>query len=170
MKTYKDYYKYAKRLAIKWRYSKQRIKEKLLYKGANASMSEKIISSLTEDMYIDDNKASELDIFIMEGKRYGYKRVKEYLIAKGYPKNIVDSYIYNKDIEIDNCYFHFTKGINRYKNYKYSDVEREKLINYLKRCGFNDKIIFEVVRSGINYENVKWICWWWTHLRTILSI
>lgn len=154
MKTYKDYYKYAKRLALKWRHSKQRIKEKLLYKGASNSVCEKIISSLTKDNIIDDYKALDFDVFIMEEKRYGYRRVKEYLISKGYPKSLVDSYIYNKDIEKDNCYFHFLKGINKYKNYKYSDIEREKLINYLKRCGFNDKIIFEIVRSGINYENV----------------
>ena len=154
MKTYKDYYKYAKRLALKWRHSKQRIKEKLLYKGATNSMSEKIVDSLSKDGIIDDRKAFEFDVFIFEEKRYGYNRVKEYLLTKGYPKNLVDSYIYNKDIEFDNCYFHFIKGINRYKNYKYSDAEREKLINYLKRCGFNGKIIFEIVRSGINYENV----------------
>lgn len=154
MKTYKDYYKYAKRLAIKWRHSKQRIKEKLLYKGASNLISEKIISSLIKDGTIDDKKSFEFDVFVMEEKRYGYKRIKEYLLNKGYPKSLVDSYFYNKDIEIDNCYFHFVKGKNKYKNYKYSDDEREKLINYLKRCGFNDKIIYEIVRSGINYENV----------------
>lgn len=154
MKTYKEYYKYAKRLALRWRHTKQKIKEKLLYKQASLLMCEKVITSLEKENIIDDKRTFELDVFAFEEKRYGYRRVKEYLLNKGYSKALVDSYIYNKDIEFENCYFHFIKGINRYKNYKYSDAEREKLINYLKRCGFNDKIIFEIVRSGINYENV----------------
>lgn len=154
MKTYEQYHKYAKQLASKWRHSKVKIKEKLITKGANNIVVDKIIQSLEKEGVINDKKAFEIDVFIMEEKRYGYRRVKEYLLHKGYSKKLTDSYLYNKDIEQDNCYFQFVNAIKRYKNYKYSDVERQKLINALKRCGFNDKMIYEIVRAGINYENV----------------
>lgn len=154
MKSYKDYVKYATRLASRWRHSAQKIKEKLMLKGASPTQIERIISSLTKDGIVNDKKSFDIDVFVMEEKRYGYRRVREYLLTKGYSRTLVDTYIFNKDIEVDKCKFHFLRGINKYRNYKYSDIEREKLINYLKRCGFNDKIIYEVIRLGINYENV----------------
>lgn len=154
MKTYKQFYKYAKQLAVKWRHSKKMIMEKLFYKGANPKEIETIINRLILENYLDDKKAFELDVFIMEEKRYGYKRIKDYLMSKEYPKELIETYIFNKDIEKDNCYYHFIKSIIKHKNYKYNDIEREKIINYLKRCGFNDKIIYEIIKAGINYENV----------------
>ena len=154
MQTYKQFYKYAKQLASKWRHSKSKIKEKLLAKGASSGFTDKIIVELEKENILDDEKTFRLDVFVLEEKRYGFRRIKDYLLSKGYPKKLTDSYTYNKDIEYDNCYYQFLKGSKRYKNYKYSDVERQKLINYLKRCGFNDKIIYEVVRAGNNYENV----------------
>ena len=112
------------------------------------------MSTLLHEGILNDKKVLELEIFCMEEKRYGYRRIKEYLISKGYEEELIKTYIFNKDIEIDNCRYHFLKGISKYKNYKYSNKEKEKLINYLKRAGFNDRIINEVIKAGINYENV----------------
>ena len=154
MKTYKEYLKYATKLAMKWRHSKHKIKEKLLIKGASNIIADKIINDLVNENVINDEKAFSIDVFIMEEKRYGYKRVREYLLNKGYSNKLVSTYIFNKDIERDNCQFFFQKGINKYLNYRYIESEKEKLINYLKRYGFNDKIIYEIVRLGNNYENV----------------
>ena len=154
MKSYQQLYKYAKQLALKWRHTASKIKEKLLLKGASSIEIDKIIFSLINDKVLDDNKCFELDVFAMEEKRYGYKRIKEYLCKKGYDRELLDKYIFNKDIEKDNCYYHFFKGSKKYKNYKSSDIEREKLINYLKRNGFNDTIITEVIKVGIKYEDV----------------
>lgn len=154
MKTYKQFYKYAKSLASRWRYSKQQIIKKLIYREASSIIVDRVVQTLIKEKIIDDAKAFELDVFILEEKRYGYKRIKQYLITKGYDKKLLDTYIFNKDIEVDNCNFHYNNALRKYKNHRYSDVEREKIINYLKRCGFNDKIILEVIKAGINYENV----------------
>ena len=154
MECYAQFYKYAKRLALKWRHTKQMIIGKLFEKGASIRFVEKIVSSLSNDGILNDAKVFELDIFMMEEKRYGYKRVKEYLLKKGYEMSLIDTYVFNKGIEKDNCYYHFDKASRKYKNYKYSDIEREKLRNYLKRMGFNGKIINEVIKAGIIYENV----------------
>ena len=154
METYKQFYNYAKRLAVRWRHTKEKIFEKLLNKGASLVEINSIINSLTNDGTIDDNKTFELDVFMMEEKQYGYKRIKDYLVSKGYKRELTDSYIYNKDIEKDNCEYHFLKASKKYRNYRYIDDEREKLINYLKRTGFNDRIINEVIKAGNNYENV----------------
>ena len=155
MKTYKEFYKYANKLALKWRYCKKQIIEKLILKNADDKTVNRIIKQLSDEKILDDSRAFEIDIFILEEKRYGFYRIKQYLLNKGYQKSLVDSYIFNKDIEIDNCCFHFTKASRKYKNYRYIESEKEKLINYLKRYGFNDKIIYEVIKAGINYENVK---------------
>ena len=154
MEGYNQFYKYAKRLALKWRHTKQMIIDKLFEKGASIRFVEKIVSSLSNDGILNDAKVFELDIFMMEEKRYGYKRVKEYLLKKGYEMSLIDTYVFNKGIEKDNCYYHFDKASRKYKNYKYTDIEREKLRNYLKRMGFNGKIINEVIKAGIIYENV----------------
>lgn len=154
MEGYNQFYKYAKRLALKWRHTKQMIIDKLFEKGASIRFVEKIVSSLSNDGILNDAKVFELDIFMMEEKRYGYKRVKEYLLKKGYEMSLIDTYVFNKGIEKDNCYYQFDKASRKYKNYKYSDIEREKLRNYLKRMGFNGKIINEVIKAGIIYENV----------------
>ena len=147
-------FKYAKRLALKWRHTKQMIIDKLLEKGASLNMVESIVSSLSKEGTINDNKVFELDIFMMEEKRYGYRRVKEYLIKKNFQRTLIETYVFNEEIEKDNCYYHFFKASKKYRNYKYVEDEKEKIRNYLKRCGFNDRIINEVIKAGINYENV----------------
>ena len=154
MECYAQFYKYAKRLALKWRHTRQMIMDKLITKGASTSLAEKVVTSLSNDGILNDAKVFELDVFMMEEKRYGYKRVKEYLLKKNFSSELLDTYVFNKEIEKDNCYYHFDKASRKYKNYKYSDDEREKLRNYLKRCGFNGKIINEVIKVGIIYENV----------------
>ena len=154
MENYQKLFKYAKQLALKWRHTKKQIEEKLTNKGASVQEKTRIISSLVNSGILDDRKTFELDVFMMEEKRYGYKRVKEYLIKKGYSNDLLEAYIFNKDIEKDNCVYQFTKAIKKHKNYKYEDDEREKVRNYLKRCGFNDRIINEVIKLGISYENV----------------
>ena len=157
MESYEQFYKYAKKLALKWRHTKQMIIDKLLNKGATISFVEQIVMSLSNEGIIDDEKVFQLDIFAMEEKRYSYKRVKEYLIKKNFDRRLIESYVFNIGIEEDNCRYHFIKVIKKYKNYKYIDDEREKIRNYLKRCGFNDRIINEVIRAGISYENVMWL-------------
>ena len=154
MECYAQFYKYAKRLALKWRHTRQMIADKLIAKGASTSLAEKVVTSLSNDGIINDAKVFELDIFMMEEKRYGYKRVKEYLLKKNFSSELLDTYVFNKEIEKDNCYYHFFKASKKYRNYKYVEDEKEKLRNYLKRCGFNDRIINEVIRAGISYENV----------------
>ena len=147
-------FKYAKRLSLKWRHTKQMIIDKLLEKGASVKTIENIVTSLTNEEIINDTKVFELDIFMMEEKRYGYHRVKEYLIKKKFERSLIETYVFNEEIEKDNCYYHFFKASKKYRNYKYVEDEKEKLRNYLKRCGFNDRIINEVIKAGIIYENV----------------
>ena len=154
MCNYQQLYRYAKQLALKWRHTKKQIEEKMMEKGATIEEKNRIISSLVEGSIIDDERTFGLDIFIMEEKRYGYRRIKEYLVKKGYESSLLENYTFNKDIEKENCMYQFAKISRKFKNYKYSDIEREKLRNYLKRCGFNDRIINEVIKAGIIYENV----------------
>ena len=154
MRNYQQLYKYAKQLALKWRHTKKQIEEKMMEKGATIEEKNRIISSLVEASIIHDERTFGLDIFIMEEKRYGYRRIKEYLVKKGYESSLLENYTFNKDIEKENCMYRFAKISRKFKNYKYSDIEREKIRNYLKRCGFNDRIINEVIKAGIIYENV----------------
>ena len=105
MECYAQFYKYAKRLALKWRHTRQMIMDKLIAKGASTSLAEKVVTSLSNDGIINDAKVFELDIFMMEEKRYGYKRVKEYLLKKSFSSELLDTYVFNKEIEKDNCYY-----------------------------------------------------------------
>ena len=56
------------------------------------------------------------------------------------------------DLEIL-CSYYLKKGIKKYPNYKYFDGERKKLFSYLKRYGFNDKMIEEVLKEVNIDEN-----------------
>lgn len=153
--NYDKFYKYGKSLANKWLNSKNRIYEKLLLKGATKMEATKILSDLEKEGYLNDDHSFDITLFALEEKRYGYKRIKEKLLEKGFSMNLISTYIFNKDIEMEKAKYYFSKGIKKYPNYRYSDSEREKIINFLKRYGFNDKIIAEVIKTGINYENVK---------------
>ena len=65
MECYVQFYKYAKRLALKWRHTRQMIVDKLIAKGASTSLVEKVVTSLSNDGIINDAKVFELDIFMM---------------------------------------------------------------------------------------------------------
>jgi len=157
-------YKYAKALSVRWKLPKRVILKKLMEKGLPSKEAYALINLLEEEGIINEERTFLLQIEFLESKRYGFKRIKERLFNKGFSPTLISTYIFNKDIELDNCIYYLNKGVKKYKNHRYSDDDREKLINYLKRYGFNDKMISEVIKIGINYENVKWIFRWWTHL------
>jgi len=152
-KNDKDY-KYAKSLSIRWRNSKNSIIDKLIRKSVNKDKISKIIDSLEKDKILNEKETFDNEVFILEGKHYGYLRIKETLMSKGFSKTLVGNYVFNKEIEKENCIFYFKKGVKKYGNYKYYEGEREKLFSYLKRYGFNDKMIAEVLKEGAINENV----------------
>ena len=151
-KNDKDY-KYAKTLAIRWKNSKKRINERLIDRGVSIEKINKIILSLENDKLINEKESFDREVFLLETKHYGFKRIKETLIQKGYQRELIDKYFFIKEIDKDNCLYYFKKGIKKYPNFKYFDNERKKLFSYLKRYGFNDKMIGEVLKEGTINEN-----------------
>ena len=147
------HYKYAKSLAIRWKNSKKKIIEKLKSKEVTNDEIDKIIDSLEKDNLIDEKESFDKEVFILEQKHYGYQRIKETLILKGYERQYIDQYFYVREIDKDNCSYYLKKVIKKYPNYKYFDGERKKLFSYLKRYGFNDKMIEEVLKEVNIDEN-----------------
>lgn len=98
----KKYISYATNLASARSYTKHKIKEKLLKKGANDEQIEQVIDVLIKYQLLDEVSFVKEFLEYADYKHYGYNRVKDELFKKGVSSYYVDKIKYdeNRDLKL----------------------------------------------------------------------
>lgn len=126
--------------------SEEEMKERLLRKGFNEDVVLKVISSLREKGLIDDRESAMSFLRTAISKNLGKTGVKEYLIRRRIPAEIVDEVIgtVNEDSQAEIL----TRKYLRKKDIKKIDIMTLKgLKNYLLRRGYGSDTIMYILKN-----------------------
>ena len=105
---------------------------------------EDAIEDLKENGYIDDNKYIKRAINeFMALKNLSIKEIKYKLMSKGISRDIIDDYISSNIDELINYETQSAKNIVSKK----SNIEKEEIINYLRKKGYSLESIEEALAN-----------------------
>ncbi len=126
--------------------SENELRERLLRKGFSLNIAEKVIGGLKEKGLIDDYETARSFIHTAIAKNLGLRGIKEYLIKRRIPEEIINEVIdmvdENESAEI------LTKKYLRRKGIKRPDImTKNSLRNYLFRRGYGDDTIMNILKN-----------------------
>jgi len=124
------------------------LRTKLLQKGYDKNIIPEVINYLKDKNYLNDERFAELySQELIQRKQLGPMKVKEKLFQRGIASQVINSILlnYDRDIQIENCYFHFTKKFKAKTTFDTRE-EKAKAIRYLQGKGFAWDVISEVVK------------------------
>ncbi len=133
-------------LAIKDR-SKAELRSKLLDKGFNTDMSDRVISHLTSNGYIDDQRlAARLVKKAINEKYYGIYAIRHYLLSKGIEEEVIEHIELKREDLIESALGLIKK---RTKSYSHMEIPNrdKKLFQLLKRRGHDTNTIKEALAN-----------------------
>ncbi len=137
---------YSYRLLTYRARSEGELRERLLRKGFSLDVTERVIGDLKEKGLIDDYETARSFIRTAMARNLGLKGIKEYLIKRRIPEEIIDEIIDTVD-ESESAEI-LTRKYLRRKRMKRPDIMTiNSLRNYLFRRGYGDDTIMNIIKN-----------------------
>ncbi len=137
-------------LLLKFRLrSENELRERLKKKKFDAQVIEKVLSSLKEKEFIDDNSFTKAWISSRIKKPLGIRRIRQELALKGVDKSVIDNGInelkknYSEKEIVENIAKDRLSKIKGYDPQK----SKKRIFAYLLRRGFSPEIVIDVLNS-----------------------
>lgn len=140
------YFVYASNLLGSRSYSKLKIKEKLIKKGASEVQTEQVIDLLIKYQLIDDNEVIKEYLEYASYKHYGYNRIKDDLFKKGITSYNIDKIKYDETREIKHALILIKDLDKKYDKYNY-EVKKKHCYEALIRLGYNSDIALNALNE-----------------------
>ena len=134
------YIAYAMGLTSQRAYSKTKIKEKLLKKGANEAQIEQVIEILIKYQLLDEKALIKEILEYSDYKHFGYKRIKEEMFKKGISSFEVDKIKYDEARDLKHAKSLIKGYENKYSKYNYAMMKRH-IYDALLRMGYSHDVI-----------------------------
>ena len=139
------YISYATKLLGQRSYTKHKIKEKLIKKGANEEQVEQVIEILVKYQLIDDKEIIKEFLEYADYRHYGFNRIKEELFKKGISSIYIDKIKYDETRENKHASILIKEYEKKYSKYNYAKL-KEHCYQGLLRMGYS----FEVASEALN--------------------
>lgn len=131
-------YKYSIWLLSKRDYTKHELFMKMQSKSTSPTDIEGVLRKLDDLKYINETRYAQ-QLYDIYRKRYGWLKIKNKLMAKGFPSDIIDEIkIIDNNNDIDCCLHLVLKKFKTYDN----NLDKE-IWKYLMSKGFEQKKIKE---------------------------
>lgn len=140
------YFIYVSNLLSSRNYSKLKIKEKLLKKGASESQVELVIELLMKYQLIDDKEIIKEYLEYADYKHFGYNRIKDDLFKKGITSFYIDKIKYDEVRELKQAKLLLPSLVKKYDKYNYSSMKKHCYEAYL-RFGYNGDIALKALEG-----------------------
>ena len=140
------YFIYASNLLASRNYSKLKIKEKLIKKGANDIQVNKVIDLLMKYQLLDDKEIIKEYLEYADYKHYGFNRIKDDLFKKGITSFYLDKLKYDEARELKQAKELIKSLEKKYAKYNYSQLKRH-CYEALLRYGFNGDIALSALND-----------------------
>ena len=138
------YISYAVNLASQRSYTKHKIKEKLLKKGANDEQIDEVIDVLIKYHLIDDKQYIKDFLSYADYKHFGYNKIKEELFKKGISSFYIDKIEYDEDRERKHALILLKGYEKKYLKYNYQSM-KQHIYEALLRQGY----LFDIASSTL---------------------
>ena len=153
IKNYDEYFA-GKRIALRFLSYRQRsekeVRDKLKVKGISTGNIDKIITSLSELNFINDEQFAKLFLeSFLTKKPMGRRLISMKLLEKGIKKEVVENVLtdyYNEDKESEKCDELLKKYVKKVKS-KNEIEKKRKCYQYLLSRGFENEIVRETISS-----------------------
>lgn len=125
--------------------SVQEVKTKLRTLGTLASDYEKIINTLSEENFLDDERFAQNFVRSkLQTKGWGVQKIKFALYQKGISNNIIQSVL--PEINADEYEKQLLNNIEKWKRtHEFCDATKPNLVRYLAAKGFNYSEIMKYI-------------------------
>lgn len=140
------YYSYAIKLCSERAYTKKKIKDKLIKKGANETQIDDVIDLLIKYQLIDDSLVIKDFLEYADYKHFGFNRIKEELFNKGISSYQIDKLVYDEKRENKHAKELIKPFEKKYAKYNYAQLKKH-CYDALIRQGFN----YEVANNALEY-------------------
>ena len=140
------YFVYASNLLSSRSYSKLKIKEKLLKKGATELQIEQVIELLTKYQLLDDKEVIKEYLEYADYKHYGYNRIKDDLYKKGITSFNIDKIKFDEVRESKHAKALIPSLDKKYDKYNYSS-KKKHAYEALIRLGYNSDIALNAINE-----------------------
>lgn len=129
------YISYAMKLCSSRSYSKAKIKEKLVKKGANEAQIEAVIDLLVKYQLIDEKALIKEILEYSDYKHFGFNRIKEEMYKKGISSFYIDKLVYDEARDISHAKCLIKPLEKKYSKYNYS-LMKKHIYDSLLRSGY----------------------------------
>ena len=130
-----QYISYATNLASTRTYSKAKIKEKLLKKGANEAQIEEVINLLIKYQLLDEKALIKEILEYGDYKHFGFNRIKEEMFKKGISSFYVDKLVYDEARDLKHAKQLIKPYEKKYSKYNYAMMKKH-IYDALLRQGY----------------------------------
>ena len=130
------YLSYATKLLSQHSYTKHKIKEKLLKKGANETQCEQVVEILIKYQLLDDKAIVSEFLEYADYRHFGYNRIKEELFKKGISSIYIDKIKYDEERELKHASILTNEYEKKYAKYNYAKM-KEHIYQALLRMGYS---------------------------------
>ncbi len=131
-----QYISYAINLTSSRSYSKAKIKEKLIKKGANEAQCDEVIEILIKYQLLDEKALIKEILEYADYKLYGFNRIKEEMYKKGISSFYIDKLVYDEVRDIK-CAKKLIKPYEKkYSKYNYAMMKKH-IYEALIRQGYS---------------------------------
>ena len=145
-----DYYVYALRLLAKEIYTSYILRGKLINKGADPKVAQRVVDRLTEDGLVNDEEYAKIYVNdIAEFRLYGKNRTLAKLKEKGISEEILSSFEFKEEDEEKRAKRSCESLDRRYAKYPY-EKKKEKAYEYLLGRGYDRELVRKIVEECIS--------------------
>ena len=139
------YLAYATKLLGQRPYTKYKLKEKLLKKGANDEQIDQVIEILIKYQLLDDKAIIKDFLEYADYRHFGYNRIKEELYKKGISSIYIDKIKYNEERDLKHAAILTKEYEKKYSKYNYAKM-KEHIYQTLLRMGYS----YDVASSSLD--------------------
>lgn len=130
-----EFVSYATKLCASKSYTKSKIKEKLIKKGANEAQCEKVIDVLIKYQLLDEKAFIKEYLEYADYRKYGYNRIKDELYKKGLSSYQINNVKYDEKRDLTLARELVKPYEKKYNKYSYSAM-KSHIYTALLRQGY----------------------------------
>lgn len=134
-----QYISYATNLVSTRNYSKAKIKEKLVKKGANETQIEEVINLLIKYQLLDEKALIKEILEYSDYRHFGFNRIKEEIYKKGISSFYVDKLVYDESRDLKHARQLIKPYEKKYSKYNYAMMKKH-IYEALLRQGFTYEV------------------------------
>ena len=154
------YISYATKLLGQRSYTKHKIKEKLIKKGANEEQVDQVIEILVKYQLIDDKEIIKEFLEYADYRHFGFNRIKEELFKKGISSIYIDKIKYDEySFDVASEALNKLSPIDEKKELELLKIDYKKAKEkYSKNCSgyeLKEKITNSLIQKGYRYSDLN---------------